>query len=69
MHITTNFDQNQINVISLRTFHAQLKPQVFKSLLRFVECDTGQSVASDIHIQVFQLSYGFIFLFMQIYTG
>jgi hypothetical protein len=43
MHII-NFDQNQINVISLRRFHGQLKPSVFRSLLRFVERDTRQFV-------------------------
>jgi hypothetical protein len=30
-----NFDQNQINVISLRRFHGQLKLQVFLSRLGF----------------------------------
>lgn len=45
MHII-NFDQNQINVISLRRFHGQLKASVFQSLLRFVESDTRKIVAN-----------------------
>jgi len=56
MHII-NFDQNQINVISLRRFHGQLKPLVFQSLLRFVERDTRQIVANYTGIKVFRLSY------------
>ena len=64
-----NFDQNQINVISLRRFHGQLKPTVFQSLLRFVERDTRQFVANYINIKVFRVSYRFIILFMQIYAG
>jgi hypothetical protein len=62
MHII-NFDQNQINVISLWRFHGQLKPSVFQSLLHFVERDTRQIVANYIRIKVFGLSYTYRFNF------